>query len=59
MAQTKGAQESGDDGSRDRPGDPLAGKVEEALAALIALAETLDELDLEGVEPASGPPCWP
>jgi hypothetical protein len=59
VAQTQGAQESGDDGPRNHPQDQLTAKVEAALAALIGLADTLDELDLEDVEPASGPPCWP
>ena len=32
--------------------------VSEALAALLVLAASLEELELEGVEPASGYPRW-
>jgi hypothetical protein len=32
--------------------------VKSALAALLALAATLDELELDGVEPAFGPQRW-
>ena len=32
--------------------------VSEALAALLALAASLEELELEGVEPAYGYPRW-
>jgi len=34
------------------------GPVSEALGELVALAETLDKLPLEGVEPVFGPPSW-
>jgi hypothetical protein len=30
-----------------------------ALAELLALAASLDELALEGISPAFGPPSWP
>jgi hypothetical protein len=33
--------------------------VSEALAGLLALAASLDELALEGISPAGGPPRWP
>jgi Asp-tRNA(Asn)/Glu-tRNA(Gln) amidotransferase C subunit len=39
------------------PPDRL-GPVTEALGQLLALAETLDELPLEGVEPVLGRPIW-
>jgi hypothetical protein len=34
------------------------GPVSEALGMLLALADSLDELPLEGVEPVLGPPSW-
>jgi Asp-tRNA(Asn)/Glu-tRNA(Gln) amidotransferase C subunit len=32
--------------------------VAEALGEVLALAETLEELPLDGVEPVLGPPTW-
>jgi len=59
LDEAPGTDENADEGPRDRGGGRLDAQVADALALLIALAASLDELDLEDVELASGPPCWP
>ncbi len=56
MEQTEDPQSGGEPPAAQQDSD--AAQVESALATLLALAATLDELELDQVAPAFGPQRW-